>query len=284
MPNELIHLRIGAWVIHPDAMILPVAGLVFAVLAHRALYPAVFHSRGTVALFILLIGIGAVLGARLYGLIWPLYNNEDVIANGAWRDLRFGSMGGVWGILLVSLVFSRIFMAGRVFAILDSTIPSICISAAVARVSCVFQGCCAGIDHGPLAALSNPVYSWPILDIAALSLTLILSDRVRNLLPHAGIQTFIFLVAYGGLRFVIEMLRDTYTAVPFMTWGQVLSLVQVFVGVCVLFLLQSQRHDNELKRLANQEIPRRERILGKDISELNRPLISMQAISVEADE
>jgi len=239
MPNELLHLRIGSWILHPDAMLLPVAGLFFLVIAYRALCPALMNSGRDALVLVTIISFAGVVGARLYGLILPVYTGDPVIADGSWYRLRFGSMGGVWGILLATLLAASLRGRRMLFPMLDALVPAICLSAAVARISCVYQGCCAGVDYGPLAAITDPVRAWPILDILALLGTAKLASYVRQQSVAPGNALICFLFCYGSLRFCLEFLRDTYTAVGLVTWGQFMSLALVMAGMYALTTVQS---------------------------------------------
>jgi prolipoprotein diacylglyceryltransferase len=231
MPNELIHLRIGSWILHADAVILPVAGLVFAVLAYRALWPALTESPAQARFIVATICLGGILGARLYGLFQPYYAGEPILADGAWRDLRFGSLGGMWGIFLASGVAAKMTRKAGVLAMWDSIVPAIALSAAIARIACVFQGCCAGVPSGLLAAIANPIYAWPFLDIAALLIALYVAHVAAGKWCHAGVQTAVFIGVYGLLRFGAEIHRDTYTATGTLTWGQLFVITQILFAV-----------------------------------------------------
>ncbi len=237
MPNELIHLRIGPWILHPDAMVLPIAGIFFAVLAYGAIRTRLGFTSRQAFMFVAVCCLGGVLGARLYGTVGSFYAHMPVVSDGAWKELRFGSMGGIWGILAAASVYA-LFQRRSALPSLDAMASAICISAAVARVSCIFQGCCVGNWTGPIADFANPIYTWPLLDLGALLVTLccIRAARHRIALTGAspGVETITFLIVYGFLRFGAESLRDTYTLAAGLTWGQSLALAQVVAGTLLV--------------------------------------------------
>jgi len=182
--------------------------------------------------------VGGVLGARIYGLFQPFYAGDPILADGAWRALRFGSIGGIWGIFLAVSGVAIAMRRTDALTVLDAIVPAVCMSAAIARIACVFQGCCTGVTTGPLAAIVNPVYAWPLLDISALLLTLFAIHVASEKWRISGVQTMVFLGGYGVLRFGAEILRDTYTATSILTWGQLLSIAQVCVAVALAYYLK----------------------------------------------
>jgi len=238
MPNELIHLRIGSWILHADAVMLPVAGIFFAVLAYRALWPTLTKSPGHARLAVVMMCLGGIMGARLYGLFQPYYAGEPILADGAWRELRFGSLGGIWGIFLASAMTTRRVGA---LAVWDSLVPAIAVSAAIARVACVFQGCCTGVPAGLLAAIANPIYAWPFLDIAALLIGFCTAYVASGKWRSPGVRAVVFIGAYSLLRFAAEMHRDTYTATANLTWGQIFALAQIVLAVGLAANIRSRK-------------------------------------------
>lgn len=243
MPNELVHLRVGPWIVHPDAMILPFAGLFFAVLTYRALCVGVENSRRHALLFVILCFVGGVVGARVYGAVGSFCVNMPILSDGAWKELRFGSVGGIWGILFVVAGY-RMVQGKRALRYADAVIPGICVGGSVARISCLFQGCCPGKASEALPTFVNPVYAWPALDIGALLLTLSLVLAMAHIskpVLSAGHQAVVFLCTYGLLRFLIEFARATFTVWGPFTWGQTLSLAMLLAGFIGLGLVSQWR-------------------------------------------
>jgi prolipoprotein diacylglyceryltransferase len=229
-----IHLRIGAWVLHPNALLFPVAGLYFVILANRALRPAFSTVRMSQWWAVAALALGGLMGARLYGMVQPWLAEQPVIADGAWRTLQFGSIGGIWGVLLAA---GCVAMVTRRLIVVDAILPALCVSAGIARLSCVFQGCCPGLHMEQVAIFPDPQHSWPLLDITALAIS---GWFVRRRI-EAGIPTVLFLVLYGTLRFNIETFRDTFTATGGLTWGQVAALSQMAFALLIAAILTTRR-------------------------------------------
>jgi len=226
MPNELVHLRIGAWILHADAMVLPVAGFFFAVLASRALRPGIVRPAGHARLAMFVLCVGGIIGARVYGLFQPFYAGEPIVAGGAWRALRFGSLGGIYGVFLAAAIIGMCIRRANVLTVWDAIVPAVAASAAIARIACVFQGCCVGVH-----ADANHINTWPFLDIAALLIALQAARFVSGKCRESGTQAVTFLCTYGLLRFSAEAFRDTFTAMGGLTWGQLLTAVQVLLAL-----------------------------------------------------
>lgn len=227
------YLRIGTVAVTAEGFLLPVAGAFFALLLYRGLYPALETRRIHVISLTLSCCLCATLGARLYGFVQPLHLGEPALANGAWIEARFGSFGAVWAILAVLAIYSRLRGLGA-FTYTDAAIPAICVASAIARISCLFQGCCPSVPLAPLEHLLNPGYLWPCLDIAVLCLVFALTQRARTTWTRGstGVVTMVYLCVYGFLRFGIESLRDTYTVGGPLTYGHVLAFIQIAAGFC----------------------------------------------------
>ncbi len=227
-------LRIGSWILHPDLVFLPLAGAFFAILAYRQL-----RLRGGVTSrdawwIVVLACLGGIAGARVYGLVQPWHYGEPVLSSGAWKELRFGSLGWPGGVALAAAAVA--FVRRRsVLRVLDATVPALCVCLIVARISCLFQGCCPGItvhaDHLPFQPFRFP---WPIYDILALALTLLAVLRYRDKQGEPrrdGFSFLVFLVFYGVLRFLLESVKDTFVLTGPFTWGHAVSLAGIALGI-----------------------------------------------------
>ena len=69
---------------------------------------------------------------------------------------------------------------------------------------------------------------------------------IFNLRPKTGILTFSYLMLYGLFRFVIEFWREPDVQVGFilkyLTMGQLLSIVMLFVGLAGLVLIRKRQY------------------------------------------
>jgi len=228
-----VALRIGSWVLHPDLVFLPLAGAFFAIIAYRQL-----RLRGGVTSrdawwIVVLACLGGIAGARAYGLVQPWHYGEPALSSGAWKELRFGSLGWPWGAAMAAAAAAFI-LRRPVLRVLDATVPGLCVCLMVARISCLFQGCCPGITvHTELLSFQPFRFAWPIYDIAALALTLlvVLMYRDKNNNPRKdGFSLLIFLVCYGVLRFLLESVKDTFVLAGPFTWGHTVSFAGIAVG------------------------------------------------------
>ncbi|GMW02438.1 MAG: hypothetical protein AMXMBFR84_35740 [Candidatus Hydrogenedentota bacterium] len=229
----MVSLRIGYWVFNPDIVFLPLAGIFFALITVRKLFPGVVSSRGEAWRIVLWSCLGAALAARLYGLVQPWYFQEAVFRNGAWMALRFGSMGGILGPMAVVLLYAAI--RGHVPLIyLDAVVPGICVGGFVARLACLFQGCCQGVPYVSLMELGlRPGLWWPGLDLVSYAIAGLVTYSVpkrMNYVP-AGLIFALFCSVYGAERLIIEGFRNTYTLIGPLTGGQILSILLLIVGL-----------------------------------------------------
>lgn len=235
METEAVYLRIGSVAITAEGLLLPVAGAFFALLFYRKIHPELEARRSRAVILTVVCCLCAGIGARLYGFVQPFHLGEPVLAQGAWVEARFGSFGAIWAILGVLALYGRSTRNGAL-AYTDAAIPANCAGLAIARISCLFQGCCPSIPLGHVEHWLDPVYVWPSLDLAAIGVVLVLALAARNTFAFAstGYSTVVFLCGYGLARFGIEFLRDTYTLIGPFTYGHVMAISQLAVGLYVL--------------------------------------------------
>ena len=238
-PDAPLALRIGAWVFNPDAVFMPLAAAFLAVLFARDLREAETRAGRGVLMPVLAVWAGGVLGARLYGLVQPMYTGDPVLAHGAWAELRFGSLGWMWGVLIAAPFYGWVSRrGGLLFA--DAVVPGLCASLAVARLACIFQGCCRGWTF-PALPVQPLRDTWPLMDIAALAGVLFLVRwRQRHALPPGSALTS-FLVVYGLARFLLEFGKDTYHLAGPFTWGHLLAGAATLTGLAGAAALRAGR-------------------------------------------
>ncbi|NIA15796.1 MAG: hypothetical protein GWP08_17155 [Nitrospiraceae bacterium] len=227
--------RIGSLILTPNSLLLPMALAFFVVLSFQGLFPRVADTRGRAYGAVLAACIGGFAGAWLYG--W-LASPDVADTLHAWLDLRFGSFGGYWGALAGAAGFAAI-TRQPVLRYADVFAPAILVGGAVARLGCVFTGCCRGVPVAPDWLFGVAVLRpWPVYDLAALLLTFYLVQVRRRASGPAGMTTGLALLVYGLLRFPLEFARDLEPALGRLTWGQWMALVQVVGGGMLLAWLR----------------------------------------------
>jgi len=231
-------LRIGAFVFTPSTFLLPLALAFFVVLALQGLYPRIVAVRIRAYWIVLAAVVGGILGAWLYG---SAASPAEADALHAWLDLRFGSFGGYWGALAAGMA-SAWAARQRVLACADALVPAMLAGGAVARIGCLFTGCCRGVSVAPeLLHGFQPFRPWAAYDLAALLAALAIvrvAPRRAPSLGFPGAALCLFLVAYGVLRFPLEFVRDLPAVAGPLTSGQVLALAQVLAGAAGLAWLR----------------------------------------------
>jgi prolipoprotein diacylglyceryltransferase len=217
---------------------LPLALAFFVVLSYRRLLPCAGEHRSR-ALLIMLIAIASgVAGAWLHAEWLPA---ESIKSPRAWLDIRFGSFGGYWGAFLGAIVCARL-IGAQALASADAIVPGVLVGGAVARIGCLFAGCCRGAHVAALGAF-DPSRIWPAYDLFALLGTAavvrwIERKPARDSAP--GIQLGLCLFTYGALRFMLEFARGLPPVLGPLSSAQVLSAVQIFAGLGVLLFLISK--------------------------------------------
>ena len=219
--------RIGAFVTTPSTLVLPLALAFFWVISVQHLYPNIARTRLHAYASLVAAILGGALGAWAYGT-WTSPSAADPLH--AWLDLRFGSFGGYWGALAAVLVYATLTRHPRL-RYTDALAPGILAGGSVARIGCLFTGCCRGI------AAFHVFRPWPFYDIAALLVTwgaIRFLQRRDSQLQAPGAAVCMYLLLYGALRFSLEFLRDLPGITGPFTVGHFAAGTQVLVGMILL--------------------------------------------------
>lgn len=206
--------------------------------------------------------LGGVVGARLFYVVanWGDFAAQPMMvfflpAGGL--VFQGGAIGGALAVWAV-VAYERL----PAPAVMDAAAPALSIGAAVGRVGCFANGCCAGAPSTAWYAL--PFFGYPearvpvqVADMgynAVIALVLALLF-VRGKL-RKGSLLWLWFVLYGSCRFVIEFWRAApagpVSTVPLglnprvllgLTSPQLIAVVMVIFGAAMLAWWQSRRED-----------------------------------------
>lgn len=185
----------------------------------------------TIQLFTL---VGAIVGAKLavlFGdLAWPmtpLESPRQILFSG--RSITGGLIGGFLTAELLKPVMRYRLPPNDRFA---TVLP---FSIAIGRVGCLFAGCCRGTPFDGAWAVTDaegvarhpaPIYEMLFsLVVGAVFVVLLRRGRMH------GRFFAIFLLAYGGFRFLVENLRDTPEVAFGLSGYQILALTMLPLGL-----------------------------------------------------
>ncbi len=186
-------IRLGGILLTPNTIMVLLAGGFFWALAFRRLYPSATSSKKVAAIVLLAAsGLGLAFGI-LYARIASAAGVHDVF------DVHLGSLGGYWGAILGAILAARLLHLD-LGEVADGLVPGIAAGGIVARIGCMFTGCCRGHVLG-----SAVLYPWPVYDMAALAVAYWASTTTS----HAGRRVATFFLVYGGFRFLLEFARPS---------------------------------------------------------------------------
>lgn len=174
-------------------------------------------------------------GAKILFLLSIPDSSENLIRN---FSFWFGGGFVFYGGLVASLLFLGIFKLldkKLVYKELWPMIPALVFGHAIGRIGCFLAGCCFGKPTEFFWGVH--IYDHdrhPTQLLEALGLLLIGTLIVRKKIPTTAAATF-YLVSYGGLRLVIEVLRgDTIRGHwGIMTPSQWISFLMVLTGLLI---------------------------------------------------
>ncbi len=165
-------------------------------------------------------------------------------------------LGGVILSFITVVVFARIRKL-NLLTILDVFAPSLAIGIAIGRIGCYLNGCCFGnptdlpwgvvFPHGSLAGYIypglhiHPTQLYATLYNTALFFGLLWAEERFRTFP--GFTWSLFMIGYGILRFLNELLRYQEPGLRLIHWNtgfitvsQTVSIVMVLAGVALLLL------------------------------------------------
>lgn len=193
-------------------------------------------------IWFIISGIG---GARLFYFFWyPDLFFTDPIGS----LLSQGGLvwyGGVIGVLLASLIYSRIkkidwFLFGDIVA------PSAALGLAIGRIGCLMAGCCYGAPcHLPWAiqypvhheTLGIPVHPAPLYETGLMLTVCLLLLRLDTKKPFLGFTIASFFILAGLVRFGLEYIRGErliWLTTLNISASQAISLLGILFGVFLL--------------------------------------------------
>jgi phosphatidylglycerol---prolipoprotein diacylglyceryl transferase len=229
-----VSFRIGAWVFTAGSLLNPMAAAFFLVLAYQGLYPAVFSERRKAMLLVAATSATGLIAAWAFAVYSPVKGTESVALAHEWSGGSFSSFGGYWG-ALPGAGLVAMWLGKSPLRVMDRLVPAILVAGCVARIGCLFTGCCRGIwlDWANPPWL-QPLWPFPAYDIVALLITLIVAvlvTRKTRERPRPGAVLCVFLVLYAVQRFGLEFLRPSLAVVGPLNVSHLMAITQVMIGI-----------------------------------------------------
>ncbi|SDO10167.1 prolipoprotein diacylglyceryl transferase [Acetanaerobacterium elongatum] len=193
------------------------------------------------AFFALIFGF---VGAKL---LFALVNLPSVIKNPMLMlsGAGFAVQGGIIGGVAAGILFCRIKHV-EFLQYCDVLIPSVALAQGFGRIGCFLAGCCYGretdsifgiiFNNSPYAP--NGVRLWPTQLMSAAGNFLIAAVLILYAKKPraAGRVSALYLVMFGGGRFIVEYFRSGYSAmVGVFSAGQFISLFILAAGLMLFF-------------------------------------------------
>jgi phosphatidylglycerol---prolipoprotein diacylglyceryl transferase len=207
-------------------------------------------SEGQLLDLILYTVIAGIIGARLTYVAANLsyYLAQPVEIFKIWEGgLVF--YGGFAAGAVTFLIYANVKAKGRVWKIMDVFAPALALSHFFGRLGCFFAGCCYGTssvfpwavrftEQDCLAPLNVSLHPTQLYEAFGNFVIFLILDRY-NKLNHARGQAFIlYLMLYGGLRFVTEFFRgDARQGFYFgLSFAQAASICLILLAVILSFV------------------------------------------------
>jgi phosphatidylglycerol:prolipoprotein diacylglycerol transferase len=191
--------------------------------------------------------LGAIVGSRLWHVV--AYWQEEFVSKPWWEifAIRHGGLvfyGGLVGASLATIFYARSRQV-HLWKLADVLAPSIALGHVFGRIGCLTYGCCFGLPTERPWAVHYPVEHFT--QGVGVHPTQVYEAGV-NLLLYAALawqyrrktfdgQVFAsYLIAYAGLRFLLEFFRGDYEVRHLGGWataGHIVSLLVLVTGVAL---------------------------------------------------
>ena len=226
-------LRIGSLLFYPQSLMLPLAAIFFVVIARARLRLQLERSEGGIWL-----GLAcSALFAAAASWFWNDHGDPSALIGGQ------SSLAAYWGCFAGVGLWAFLRRCG-VRAAANAIAPGVMAGGAVARLGCVFAGCCQGSTSLPMFTL------WPAFDIGALTVALAVGLKLEK--RRADGPLLAFLLVYGLLRFALEFARPAPALLLGLSAPQMLAAAQAAAGFAILCFAESKANvgrDKKLQRI-----------------------------------
>lgn len=188
-----------------------------------------------VIICILIAAVG-VVSAKLFALFEAWIAGEEP-----------GSMsiyGAIFMTPLVCLLGTLIFRRPIKTTMDILTLP-IVILAGLARVNCLIQGCCLGLEIPG----TNMLYPTRELELVFDVVLIITLFRITAKKRFKGTNYPIYLLSYGIFRFIIQWFREPGFMVGPLTLSHIWSILSILIGLCFIILLKKTETKSNSKKV-----------------------------------
>ncbi|MEI6083365.1 MAG: prolipoprotein diacylglyceryl transferase [Verrucomicrobiota bacterium] len=235
-------IRLGGLEIHTYGVLVAVGFLTGIALAqHRARQAGIPTERiGDLGVWLI---VAAMLGAKLFHIIF-FWNDFSA----GWREnglssLRAGFVffGGFVGATLTGIYYIRT-KGLPLWKVADAFAPALALGHAFGRLGCFFEGCCYGTACSLPWAIHYPAPHM-LADVAVHPTQLY--EAAGNLAIFAWLATYrkkydgqvwwLYMMAYGVLRFTIEFFRGDYSTHAFGVFTSAQYIAVGLVSVALFF-------------------------------------------------
>lgn len=165
------------------------------------------------------------------------------IENGTWKGLSF--YGAVLLIPILFLIVARLIKLPY-SQLLDNCAPAVCVMLAWMKVECVTTGCCKGrvlFENAAGEAVRFPSQITELVNALVIMVILMLIMRKPK---HRGKIYPLFMVIYGGTRFIWNLFRETNPFIWILPAGNFWSLISIAVGLVWLLVLRKKEENTIL--------------------------------------
>jgi phosphatidylglycerol:prolipoprotein diacylglycerol transferase len=191
---------------------------------------------------------GAVVGARLFHVLdhIPYYAQHPLEIVAVWQGGIAVYGGFVGGVVVGAIAAWR--MGLPVWRCLDAGAPAMMVGQAVGRLGCFVNGDAWGAPTGgnwgvvywnedallPPELIGVPTHPYPLYEIAAVAVVLVLLWAFRRQLTRPGTAFLVTTICYGIIRFGLSYVRQETVIAFGLQEAQVIAVLTALVALAIL--------------------------------------------------
>ena len=175
---------------------------------------------------------------------------HDVIGYTAMRLWAIIEVGGDLGKAANMRLFGAVFVLPLLYCawaklfrhetalVMDASAICLSVGLLLGRINCLLGGCCIGtLIPGRMG------WRWPIREVEIIYYVAFIawySHRIICDKTHGQVYP-VFMISYGGLRFILEWFRVEYSGVGGLHLGTIWSVLSIIIGLSIFFAQQEKQ-------------------------------------------
>ena len=169
----------------------------------------------------------------IYSVFGGIFLNSIITKNFKANSIGLSSYGGAIGIIIASIIWKKIIDEREIFV--QSSILSLPLIYAIAKIACFFAGCCYGIPYGGIFSvtytfgLNIKLLPIQLIETITFIAIFIICIKLRKNKSIVGITIILSALA----KFLLDFGRYSHISVK-ISANQVISIISIIIGIILI--------------------------------------------------